>query len=373
MAAADVAILWSASDTTSKIVPFSAKTDEFGVARIWYFAGEEQVQKIDVTTSQLKSNTLSVELNKSAEINTTVGRYVSTYFDAPGKSNPKTNYDALEIKIIPKSSPLNTYYQLITTWQKNSSETSFYGGIQQANCRVAASLYPAQVCENSRGEFAGRLALFSAWDAPTKSGPKRPLVVTLGPGARCVPFSHEGSGQSCSQPLDWKVNEKVTWKVEVLGVIVSGYYRVRSSVAIGDNLKFVEVATLDLPDEPNLTTISPFVEEWGGNESSSCLDVERREMEISSIDFFKGGQSFKPVYGIALGGSYSDKTTRCQNYSITTTASGITIKSGGKNHWVDLLPVISWQSFNLPFKFGFVDQGQTLYPWQALDLTPLKL
>jgi hypothetical protein len=366
-------IKWKTSDSTSRIVPFATKTDKSGLARIWYFAGADKTQRIEVDSPGLASNSLSIALEKSSVINKTVGRYVSTYFSAPGYTIPSTSYDAFEIKVVPKSSPMNTYYQLITTWQEGSpGETSFYGGLQQANCNVVAYLYPSQVCEKSRGELVGRLALFSAWDAPTKSGPKSPKVVSLGPNARCVPFTHEGSGQSCSQPLDWKVNEKATWKVEVLGEIIPGYYRVKSSVAIGNSTIYVEVATLDLPDAPNLTTVSPFVEEWGGNESSSCLDVETRELEILSLDFFKNSQIFKPIYGLGLGGLYNDGTTRCQNYSITTTSTGINIKSGGKNHWVDLLPIISLNSSNLPLKLGFVDQSQTLWPWQLIDITPLK-
>ena len=366
-------IKWKTSDSTSRIVPFATKTDKSGLARIWYFAGADKTQRIEVDSPGLASNSLSIALEKSSVINKTVGRYVSTYFSAPGYTIPSTSYDAFEIKVVPKSSPMNTYYQLITTWQEGSpGETSFYGGLQQANCNVVAYLYPSQVCEKSRGELVGRLALFSAWDAPTKSGPKSPKVVSLGPNARCVPFTHEGSGQSCSQPLDWKVNEKATWKVEVLGEIIPGYYRVKSSVAIGNSTIYVEVATLDLPDAPNLTTVAPFVEEWGGNESSSCLDVETRELEILSLEFFKNSQIFKPIYGLGLGGLYNDGTTRCQNYSITTTSTGINIKSGGKNHWVDLLPIISLNSSNLPLKLGFVDQSQTLWPWQLIDITPLK-
>ena len=371
--ASNVEITWVSTDETSKILPFEANTDSSGLARIWYFAGSGMNQSLEVYASKESSNKLKIALTRAPILNKTVGRYVSTYFSAPGYTDPKTNYDAFEITAIPKTSPINTYYQLITTWQKaNPGETAFYGGVQQANCDVAASLYPSQVCEKSRGDLVGRLALFSAWDSPTKSGPKAPRVASLGPNARCVPFSHEGSGQSCSQPLDWKVNEKVTWRVDVLGEIIPGFVRVRSSVAIGNSSIFTEVATLDLPDEPNLTTISPFVEEWGGNESSNCLDVQLRELEILSINFLLKGVGHKPIYGVALGGLYSDRSTRCQNYSITTSGTGINIKSGGKNHWVDLKPVISWNSRSLPLKLGYVDENQTLWPWQVVDVTPLR-
>ena len=369
-----VEIIWNASDSTSKIVPFSGNTDKLGLARIWYFAGEEQNQKIEVRTLKLESNNLSVSLARSAVLKKTVGRYVSTYFDAP-EIGAQENYDGFQIKVVPKSSPVNTYYQLIASWQKNNPDLSFYGGLQQANCGgprpAAASILPS-VCDKSRGEFAGRVALFSAWDAPSKSGPTPPKVVSLGPNTGCKSFDGEGSGQQCFQLLDWKVGESVTWKVELIGQIVPGYYRTRTSVALSNTQDFVEVVTIDLPAEPNLRSISPFNEEWGGNESLSCLDVQSRELEVISLDFFKNARAFKPTKGIALGGLYSDQTTRCQNYSITSTTTGITIKSGGKNHWVNISPIIEWNSSNLPFKRGFVDQSQTLWPWQNIDIAPLR-
>lgn len=369
----NVEVVWTASDPNSRVVPFSAKTDSSGMARIWYFAGKDLTQSIRVAPAQSSSLPLIAEMQRAALVPKTVGRYVSTYLSAPGFTEANPKYDKFEIKVVPKSSPMNTYYQLSTTWQKNHpGHTSFYGGIQQANCKVAAHYYPKEVCQDSRGGMAGRLALFSAWDSPSPSGPKSPRVVSLGPSARCVPFNHEGSGQSCSQPLDWKVGEEVNWRVEVLGQIVSGYFRVRTSVAISSSSNFVEVATLDVPDEPDLRTVAPFVEEWAGDEAESCLDAEVRELEILALSFFNEGKVFRPVYGQALGGLYSDVSTRCMNYSITATKSGVTIKSGGLAHWVDMRPIISRGARNLPFGFGFENNNQVLWPWQDMDITPLR-
>jgi hypothetical protein len=262
---------------------------------------------------------------------------------------------------------------LITTWQTiNPGDTAFYGGIQQTNCNIAAPNIAQGICDNSRGELNGRLALFSAWNANTSKGIVSPKVVSLGNKARCMDFSHEGSGLMCSQPLDWRVNSSVTWKVEVLGKFVENFTRVRSLIALANSNEFVEVATLDLPDTPNLSTVAPFVEQWGGDEAVSCLDVSLREMEINSIVFSGNGLEYRPVYAQAQGGMYTETTTRCNNYSIKSTPTGITLKSGGLNNWVDLNPILSRNSKNLPFKLGFSDLYQSLTFWQDIDISPLQ-
>ena len=367
-----VKINWVASDTTSKIIEFSKETDQSGLARIWYFSGKENSQEISVSGLGAEDQKLSIKLNKATAISPTVGRYVATYFSAPGYLSKGTNYESFTIKATPKTAPNNTYYQLITTWQDKNPDTSFYGGIQQLNCNLAGLNYAVGVCDSSRGELNGRLALFSAWTATTPRGVVAPKVVNLGKNARCVNFSHEGSGLSCSVPLDWQVNTMVTWKVEVLGTLIENFTRVRSSILIGDSKEFVEFATLDLPDSPNLSTIAPFVEQWGGNEAASCLDVSLRELEINSIIFSKNGLDYRPVYAQAMGGMYSDTTTRCNNYSIKSTPTGITIKSGGLDNWVDLKPILARNSNNLPFKLGFSDLYQSLWFWQDLDVSTLQ-
>ena len=368
-----VKVNWVSSDPTSKIIEFSKETDQSGLARIWYFSGADNSQEISVNGLGIEDQKLSIKLNKAPTISPTVGRYVSTYFSAPGYLSKGTNYESFTIKVTPKTSPNNTYYQLITTWQdKNPGDTSFYGGIQQLNCDVAGTNYAVGICDSSRGALNGRLALFSAWTATTSRGVVAPKVVNLGKNARCVNFSHEGSGLSCSVPLDWQVNTMVTWKVEALGTFVENFTRVRSSILIGDSKEFVEFATLDLPDSPNLTTIAPFVEQWAGNEAASCLDVALRELEINSIIFSRNGLDYRPVYAQAMGGLYSETTTRCNNYSIKSTSTGITIKSGGLNNWVDLNPILARNSNNLPFKRGFSDLYQSLWFWQDLDVSTLQ-
>jgi hypothetical protein len=368
-----VEVKWASSDPTSKIIEFSKVTDQNGLARIWYFSGKDNSQEISVNGLGIEDNKLSIKLNGATSISPTVGRYVSTYFYAPGNLPQGTKYESFTIKATPKTSPNNTYYQLITTWQtKNPGDTSFYGGLQQLNCNVAGSGYAAGICDNSRGALNGHLALFSAWTATTSRGVVAPKVVTLGKNARCVNFSHEGSGLSCSVPLDWQVNTTVTWKVEVLGTFVENFTRVRSSILIGESNDFAEFATLDLPDAPNLSIVAPFVENWAGNEAATCLDVALRELEINSIVFSSSGQNYRPVYGQAMGGMYSDSTTRCNNYSIKSTPTGITIKSGGLNNWVDLNPILARNATNLPFKLGFRDLYQSLWFWQDLDISPLQ-
>jgi hypothetical protein len=369
-----VKVNWVSSDPTSKVIEYSKETDQSGLARIWYFSGRDDSQEISVSGLGIEDQKLSIKLNKASSISPTVGRYVATYFSAPGYLTKGTNYESFTIKATPKTAPNNTYYQLITTWQnKNPGDTSFYGGIQQINCNLTGLDYAVGVCDGSRGELNGRLALFSAWTATTPRGVVAPKVVNLGKNARCVNFSHEGSGLSCSVPLDWQVNILVTWKVEVLGTFVENFTRVRSSILIGDSKEFVEFATLDLPDSPNLTTIAPFVEQWAGNEAVSCLDVDLRELEINSIVFSRNGLDYRPVYAQAMGGMYSETTTRCNNYNIKSTSTGITIKSGGLNNWVDLNPILARNSNNLPFKLGFIDLYQSLWFWQDLDVSTLKM
>ncbi len=368
-----VKVNWTSSDPTSKVIEFSKETDQSGLARIWYFSGKDDLQEISVSGFGVEDQKLSVKLSKATKISPTVGRYVATYFSAPGYFTKGTNYDSFTIKATPKTSPNNTYYQLITTWQtKNPGETSFYGGIQQLNCNLSGLNYAVGICDSSRGALNGRLALFSAWTATTSRGVIAPKVVNLGKNALCVNFSHEGSGLSCSVALDWQLNTLVTWKVEVLGTFVENFTRVRSSILVGDSKEFVEFATLDLPDSPNLTTIAPFVEQWGGNEAASCLDVAIRELEINSIAFRRNGVDYRPIYAQAMGGMYSESTTRCNNYSIESTSTGITIKSGGLNNWVNLDPILARNSNNLPYKRGFSDQYQSLWFWQDLDISSLQ-
>lgn len=368
-----VQVNWIASDPTSKVIQFSKETDQNGLARIWYFSGKSESQELIVAGLGIDDQKLSIKLSKASVVKPTVGRYVATYFYAPGYLSPDIKYDSFTIKVTPKTSPNNTYYALITTWQTiNPGDTAFYGGIQQTNCNISAPNIAQGICDNSRGELNGRLALFSAWNVNTSKGIVSPKVVSLGSKARCVDFSHEGSGLMCSQPLDWRVNSRVTWKVEVLGKFVENFTRVRSLIALADSNDFVEVATLDLPDAPNLSTVAPFVEQWGGNEAASCLDVSLREIEINSLTFSKSGQTFTPLYGQAMGGMYSDSTTRCNNYSIETTATGINIKSGGLNNWVDLAPILARKSQGLPYKLGFSDLYQSLWFWQDLNVSSLQ-
>lgn len=366
-------IVWTSSDSTSKVVPFSSKTDVNGLARSWYFSGKDDAQTVAVKVAGAEESKLETRLDKASVIKPTVGRYVATYISAPGYLSLDTKYESFTIQVTPKTSPMNTYYQLITTWQqKNRGDVSFYGGIQQTNCKVAQPNMASGICDESRGNQNGHLALFSAWNAKTPSGIVSPKIVHLGEKARCVDFTHEGAGLMCSQPLDWKVGTRVKWRVDILGVISDNFTRVRSSIALGNSETYFEVATLDLPDSPNLTTVAPFVEQWAGNEAASCLEVSERELEINSLIFHRNGVDYRPIYGQAMGGMYSDSMTRCINYRIESTSTGISIKSGGLNNWVDLRPVISRNSNNLSLKYGFFDLNQSLWFWQDLDLSSLQ-
>ena len=72
-----------------------------------------------------------------------------------------------------------------------------------------------------------------------------------------------------------------------------------------------------------------------------------------------------------MGGFYSDDTTACENYSITATADGLSIKSGGQGNWLDLRPALALSGFEFPLRSGFADLDQVRYQWQDVDISKM--
>ena len=70
-----------------------------------------------------------------------------------------------------------------------------------------------------------------------------------------------------------------------------------------------------------------------------------------------------------MGGLYSRDTTACENYSITPTADGLSIKSGGGGNWLDLRPVLAWDGPGFPLGSGFADADQVRGQWQDVDIS----
>ena len=73
-----------------------------------------------------------------------------------------------------------------------------------------------------------------------------------------------------------------------------------------------------------------------------------------------------------MGGMYSEDTTACENYSITPTVDGLSIKSGGRGNWLDLRPVLAWSGTDFPLGSGFTDVDQARYQWQEVDISTVR-
>ena len=365
----NVRIIWKTNDPTAGISVFGPRTDAAGQARMWYFAGQAAEQKI-TAINQTTGERLDFTLQTTSHPKPTVGRYVATYFDAPSTMDTKGTEQAYAVTITPHTDPTRTYYELITAWQgRDPAEVSFYGGIQNFDCSEDNDTMAPQICAGSRQDLRGHLAIFSEWNTRAANGQTLvPRVANLPATTTCVDFTGEGEGLKCTAAFDWRVNDSIMWKVEKLPGATAPYQRVRSLVSRDGGVSFQEVATFDLPDNPNFTTISPFVENWGGGESPTCLDVALRSMTITSIRFFDGRNWAAPASAAGMGGEYSSSTTRCENYSITTNSGGITINSGGTNNWVNLKPIIKMGAEKLPFGVGFTDTGQVDSQWQRVDL-----
>lgn len=365
-----VSVQWQTDDPTGQVEVFAKKTDNKGLARSWYFSGLAEAQTVtaQITGTEIKVQTV---LRLSKSISKTVGRYLSFGLTAP-KLSGSAKYSQFDIEVTPLSAPKRTYLQLATSWPRGglAENPSFYGGLQQTDCSVAGGI-PENICDKSRGELIGRLMLFSAWEQKVLGQFVAPKVVALGEGARCNDFGHEGKGVQCFAKRDWRVDERLSWRISLLGKF-SEFFRVRVSVGTPGGQSLDHFVTMDLPREPDLGHVVQFVEQWGGDEAQNCLEVDWRGLDVHSARFLVGKKSNKPVSATAGGGLYSDSTTRCQNYSIKATSNGIRLASGGLNNWVDWQPIISYLANSLPLKKGFRDNFQEIFQWQLVDISPMK-
>ena len=366
-------ITWRASDSTAHITSFQPRTDADGRARIWYFAGRAPQQRI-TATDRSTGRTISYTMRAADRTKPTVGRYVALYFSAPASVTSSGMNQAYTVTATPHTDPTRTYYQFITAWQQpDPSEVSFYGGIQSFDCGDDNSTMSPRICEPGRGRQRGHLAIFSAWNAKDASGNVlAPTVVNLPSTTFCADFTGEGDGLKCTAALDWRTGGRIIWKVEKLPGAASPLQRVRSSVSLDDGGTYQEIATFELPVQPDFRTIAPFVENWGGDEAPSCLDVALRHLTINSVSFYDGSIWSRPTSASAMGGMYSEDTTACENYSITPTVDGLSIKSGGRGNWLDLRPVLAWSGTDFPLGSGFTDVDQARYQWQEVDISTVR-
>jgi hypothetical protein len=366
-------VTWRASDSSSHITAFAPTTDADGRARIWYFAGRAPVQRI-TATDRSTGRRISIALRRAERIEPTVGRYVALYFSAPASVTSSGTDQAYTVTATPQTDPTRTYYELITAWQQpDPSEVSFYGGIQNFDCASDNDTMSPLICDKGRGPHTGRLAIFSAWNAKDSAGNiLTPRVAHLPDTTFCAGFTGEGDGLKCTAPLDWSIGRRIVWKVEKLPGAMSPGQRVRSSVSLDDGGTFREIATFDLPAQPDFRTISPFVENWGGDEAPTCLDVALRHLTINAMSFYDGRTWSRPASASAMGGIYSDSTTACENYSITPTADGLSIKSGGRGNWLDLRPVLAESGIDFPLGSGFADSDQARFQWQDVDISTVR-
>ncbi len=358
-------IEWSTTDSSGQIQYLSDKSDAAGRARVWYLVGEQSQQTLTArhaSSGKVVTHTISLAPKQSP----TVGRYVSTFFEATAGT-----YSATSISVIPRTAPERTYYALTSIWRTNG-QFALYGGLQMTDCSDP-SPHPGinSACSASRGAYRGRLALLSVWDRTDPAGGvMRPVLVSSPNSTRCQTFNHEGNGLQCVAALDWSVDEKWTWKVQIIPGGTGDFQRVRVTAAKETGGASYDIATVDVPGTLDMNHFSAFNENWGGKLRANCLDVELRRLTVSSIGFWDGGRWVKPIRGRAMGGLYSEEMTRCQNYALEISAVGVDIASGGKNLWYRMADaLVKDVALN---RLIFPSNDQVLSQWQEINLSTVQ-
>ena len=361
-------VAWSGSDPTGNVQYLSDRSDSQGLVRMWYLAGSSPSQRL--TARHVGTNKIaSIALKRTASPATTVGRYVSTYYDAP-----VGNYQGYSVSVVPLTAPTRTYYALSSIWRTDGS-FAVYGGLQMTDCNDPGTSNPAVAvaCLPSQGRNRGRLALFSSWDGvdPGSANTLRPRFVSAPASSTCQPFDHEGSGLQCMAALPWDIGEEWRWSVEVLAGAPAKYQRVRITASHHGRGIAQELATVDVPGTLNLRSVSAFNENWDGARSPGCLDVALRSMRIVAMGFWDGAQWFGPIRGIGMGGTYNETMTRCQNYGFASDAGGLTVSSGGLGLWVNLAETLALDPST--GRVIYTSQDQLLSQWQSIDVSRIRL
>lgn len=357
-------IIWSTNDASGQVQFLSRTSDQDGLVRAWYFAGSQPEQTI-TARHVWSGKSIVLKLRRSASPSPTVGRYAATYYSVPTGS-----YSAISINVVPRTAPERTYYALSSIW-RTDGQFAMYGGLQMTDCSdPGPNSGIVAACATARGDYRGRLAIFSSWDWLNPAGKAvRPVLVNAPGTTFCQPFTHEGSGLQCVAGLDWAIGEKWTWTVNAIGGAPEGYQRVRVSATNSEKGISQVIATVDIAGQLSMDNFGLFNENWGGKPSPSCLDVELRKLTILSMGFWDGIRWVKPSRGQAMGGLYDESMTRCQNYAFTARDIGLDIASGGKGLWITLSNALVKDptSGNLVFP----NDEQVRSQWQELDLSTL--
>lgn len=365
--AVDEEVAWAASDPTGSIQFTASRSDRDGIVRMWYGAGAALSQRVSarhVGTQKVAS----VSMARVGSPRPTVGRYASTYFDAP-----PGEYSAYAISVIPQTAPLRTYYAVSSFWRTDSS-FALYGGFQMTDCAAVGSAVPSLVaaCSTSQGRYRGRIGLYSVWDGLDSNGSTlRPKLVSASPSMSCQPFDHEGSGLQCIGPIAWDIGEEWQWKLEMLAGAPTGYQRMRVTASSTARQILQDIATIDVPGKVNMRSAGAFNENWAGGAARSCLDVELRAVKIVGMGFWNGTSWVGPERGIGMGGSYSEGLPRCQNYAFQAEPDGLRIASGGAGLWVNLTDALVYDPSSQ--RRIFTSQDQLLSQWQSIDISKIRV
>ncbi len=325
----NVSLNWITNSLNGQIQVFADKTDEKGLARIWYFAGIEQSQEIKVTTSEGNRSLLyQFNLSSPSPDQRIFGRPVDVYFSAP-----HATYSRVDISARINSNPFSTYYAF-------ANFPNFYTGVQMIDCKLIGSDPSGQysrACASDRGSFLGHEGHFSVWDWTDPNGKVfHPIIVEEPITTKCLPFGHEGTGQMCLAAVDWNVGDVLTIKVEAISGAPANYQRIRNTIVSADLRINQILAVIDIPGGVNLESFAAFNENWQLNQHANCGVVETRSFTILDVKFYKGGVGIRPTSSSALGNTTSENGVLCQNYSFAREGSGIEISSGGLKRWANI-------------------------------------
>jgi hypothetical protein len=355
----NIALKWATNSLNGQIQEFAAKTDEKGLARIWYFAGIEPSQEIIVATTEgNRTLVYQLKLTIPATNQSLFGRPVVVWFSAPHDT-----YSRVDISARINSNPFSTYYAF-------ANFPNFYAGVQMIDCRLIGSDVRGQYskpCSSNRGNYMGHEGHFSVWDWTDPQGNiVHPIIVEEPNTTKCLPFDHEGSGQMCLAAVDWNVGDALTIKVESLPGAPTNFQRIRTTI-VSENSRINQVlAVIDVPGGVNLESFAAFNENWQLNQYVNCGEVETRSFTILDVKFYKGEIGISPNSSSAIGNTTSRDGILCQNYSFARDGSGIEISSGGLLRWANIKEALTTKLDYPGYFFSTPQQAQIL--WSPISL-----